>query len=887
MQAFRLIFSPAALCVVLGWATFAPREAPASDDAPGASGRSDRHGDPLPTGAFARLGTIRFRGPASGLSHVAVAPNGKLLATAGGTDLILWDAVTGKEVRRLPAHETAITSLAFAPDGARLATSTYHDGDSLLWDVRTGKRLGALRGQCCAFAAAGKLLVTADAGGTPALLILWDAATGARRRRIALSGPVTSLALAADGRRVALQLHEEKSTLHVCDTATWAEPQRLTSLGGDLMCFTFAPNGKSLAAVAGDGSLGVWNLGTGKFRRRWASSDMARTVAYSPDGRLLAWAGDAGPIHLGSADGDERPRDVGEPFATCLAFSPDGKRLFDGTRSGAVRVWDVASGRDAVPFAAHGDRLTSLTFTPDSRTVVTTSYDGAIVWDALSGQARRRFPDGGYHGPAVLAVSADGRSAVAAADNGELFVAELATGRKTVALEVRNRHRPYAVFSPDGRLVAVDGGAFQTVLCDARTGKHLRQLGQSSEGDSLFPEFSPGGRFILAGGLREHNASVYEAATAWQLAPFRRKQALGQVAISPKDRILAVAGSRPHVRLWDLARDKELPALQGRQRHVGDVFFSPDGRLVGTRGKDERWQGLVRGRPPWGEGDPTHITLWDAATGQRLPHFGKQQGPPLLMAFTADGRTLALAGTDGVLRFWEVATGEERGRFTGLRREGLPTDQPWGRSLVFAPDGRTLAVACGTAALLLDVTGRRPDGRWQPARLTPAEWQGCWDALAGGDATKAHRAVWALAADPGQSVALLRGRLHAATTPDPKELAALIAGLGSDRFAVRERSSRALADLGEQAVPALRQALQGQPTLEARRRIEKLLGQPGGPVRPSELLRALRAVEVLEHIGTPEARELLERLARGTPAARLTREARASLERLPARSAVP
>src|SRR5262249_61660266 len=87
-------------------------------------------------------------------------------------------------------------------------------------------------------------------------------------------------------------------------------------------------------------------------------------------------------------------------------------------------------------------------------------------------------------------------------------------------------------------------------------------------------------------------------------------------------------------------------------------------------------------------------------------------------------------------------------------------------------------------------------------------------------------------------------------------------------------------DPGERAEPALRQTLANKPTLEMRRRVQAVLEHLRGPVTRPELLQSLRAVAVLEDIGTPEARKLLDELTKGAAESRLTREAKASLQRL-------
>jgi hypothetical protein len=109
-------------------------------------------------------------------------------------------------------------------------------------------------------------------------------------------------------------------------------------------------------------------------------------------------------------------------------------------------------------------------------------------------------------------------------------------------------------------------------------------------------------------------------------------------------------------------------------------------------------------------------------------------------------------------------------------------------------------------------------------------------------------------------------------------VARLIAGLDADTFAAREQAAAALAKLGEAAAGGLRRALAGRPTPEVRRRLERLLAELGP--RPPQRLRAVRALEVLEHVGTAEARQALGELAAGAPGAWLTGQAREALRRL-------
>src|SRR5262249_10497462 len=133
---------------------------------------------------------------------------------------------------------------------------------------------------------------------------------------------------------------------------------------------------------------------------------------------------------------------------------------------------------------------------------------------------------------------------------------------------------------------------------------------------------------------------------------------------------------------------------------------------------------------------------------------------------------------------------------------------------------------------------------------------------------------------PAEALRYLKDRLQAVPVPDPKHVEGLVADLNSDRYPTRQKAMSDLEKLGDVAVPALRAELAKKPPLEMHKRIELLLAKINGPVTQPELARALRAVEVLEAIGTPEAADVLQTLAKGAPAHRLTRAAGDAHQRL-------
>jgi hypothetical protein len=166
--------------------------------------------------------------------------------------------------------------------------------------------------------------------------------------------------------------------------------------------------------------------------------------------------------------------------------------------------------------------------------------------------------------------------------------------------------------------------------------------------------------------------------------------------------------------------------------------------------------------------------------------------------------------------------------------------------------------------------------------LTNAELERCWDDLARPDASRAWQALWALAVAPGTSEPFLRDRAVPATltADERRRLTALVRDLDDDAPAKRDAASAALGRAGLAAEPVLRETLTGQPSVEVRVRVERLLEALEEIVPTGEELRQLRAIEVLEKLGTAEARKLLATIAGGEARAQRTRAAKEAMERM-------
>jgi hypothetical protein len=182
--------------------------------------------------------------------------------------------------------------------------------------------------------------------------------------------------------------------------------------------------------------------------------------------------------------------------------------------------------------------------------------------------------------------------------------------------------------------------------------------------------------------------------------------------------------------------------------------------------------------------------------------------------------------------------------------------------------------------LVWDVTGICQDGKLLTHTSHPEEIERLWMELGSEDGIRAYRAMWMMVAASRPAVSFLAERLQSEKSVEDARIKQLIAELDNEQFKTRARATQELEELGELAETVLRKAHASDLSPEAGRRVRNLLHKVEAQILSPKQLLTLRALEVLEHIGTPEAKQVLQKLAAGAPDARLTREAEAALRRL-------
>jgi WD40 repeat protein len=615
---------------------------------------------------------MTFRGHSGPVGAVAFAPDGRLLATAGeasgrGPDghrverrigeIRIWDVITGKERSSLEHPSSNIRSLAFSPDGARLAAI---DGEATarIWELASGT-LKANVGlpTTASIAAINRDLTTlaVSPGGLDHSVILVEVATGIVLRTFTgPEAPIGCLAFSPDGTKLAAGAGPPKfsglprklpSEVRIWSIHLGApkEGNVVGSLKGPVPVVAFSPDGRRLVAGGGErlNPVKLWDVATGEEQASlYPTNGDVWAVAFSPDGAALAVGGSDSSIALYDADtGHERAHLAGRS-ALCLAFVPGDKTLVAGLDDGTVALRVVEAGRMRKVFQGAAGRVTALALSADSK------------WLAAGG------PRGGPR-PVNLAIWSLGSDEGPGPSRGH-----------TSAITT-------LAFSPDSKTLAVAGEDGTIDLLARPIFWARRPSLKAHTGPVRGLSYSPDGKSLVSVGEDG-------AIRVWDAADGRERMSLpGQIARRVESSTLVAVERDGETAFVPKSETKDHP-IPNRS-----VAFLADGKT------------LVVGYEDFVQ--PAGIAFYDLDTGRQR----EDRKPPREdtgiwgdlagIAITLDGATLAAAGY-GTVSLWDVASWTRR---THFRTGGMPPI----RAVAFSHDGATLATSTNQLVQLWKISG--------------------------------------------------------------------------------------------------------------------------------------------------------------------------------------
>lgn len=404
----------------------------------------------------------RIEGYNEDYCYVSYSPDGKhiIVASSEGNIYIL-DAQTGEEVNKLTGHTDVVNHASFSPDGTYIVSASW-DKTIRIWEAQTGKEFKKIEGHTSAvryavYSPDGKCIVSASDDKT---VRIWQVNPKIGYHSVEegkMIGTGKCTLFSKDGKRIISISYSDyyDNIIQIWDAKTGIELKRLIGHERTINSFALGPNGLHIASASSDKTICIWNIDTGEL--------------------LMRIKGHEGDIYA-------------------VAFSPNGTILASAANDETIRIWDSCTGNETIRIETNEEYIPSLTFSPDGKHIAAASFMFIQIWDVETGKERNRIDVDSIVNH--IAYSPDGQYLAAASHNEIIRLWNATTGELVAEMKGHEKGINYIAFSPDGKYLVSASEDTTAKIWNVETGVEIITLDQDS-GRVFCASFSPDGERVI------------------------------------------------------------------------------------------------------------------------------------------------------------------------------------------------------------------------------------------------------------------------------------------------------------------------------------------------------------------------------------------------------
>ena len=589
-----------------------------------------------------------FRG--MGSSSVTLSPDGDQIVSAFGNSINIIDARNGTLLRTLNGHQKRITSVAYSPDGKRIASGS-EDYTIKIWDAQKGSVIYTLKNEFkhamdstatfveevdkVVFSNDGKYLLSTSHMFDHSIKV-WDVKNGTLYNTLNTDASVRDVVYSSDGKEIISVLWQGK--IDTWDAQTWKriKSNRIVDV---LECAAISPDGRLLAL--GSYGIKVFDMQSDSVIMTLnGHTKPIEALSFSADGKSLLSASDDHTIRLWNLKTKKQTR-IWEGHrweVNSICFLPDGERFVSTSNDGDVRIWDISMAHSSYTFDKHSDAIAGVAYNFDGSIIASASWDKSIlVWDAKTKQILHRLLG---HTKDVLNVefSPNGKQLVSCSRDHTIRIWDINKGSLIKNIDCYGYDTPIATFSHDGHYMVSTSGE-SIVFWDTDIWQIVHQTKQFG---TYYNSVScnPKGRYVVSASytysanlIDKYTISIWDLETGEKVKSIETKASIQDVKYSPDGKMIASTMGR-NFALWNAATGDLIHTFEGHRDDVTSICFSPNGQWIVSASQDKQ------------------IKVWNVPTRTLLTTFDEHGSFVESVAFNPNGKEFVSASLDHTVKIW-------------------------------------------------------------------------------------------------------------------------------------------------------------------------------------------------------------------------------------------